>query len=97
MDTIRVVIYGRVSTKHKGQDTENQLRQLRDFCARQDGWVILREYVDRVSGKNGDREQFQALFEAASRREFDIVLFWALDRFTRDGVFATLQHLQRLL
>ena len=32
----------------------------------------------------------------ARRREFDIVLFWALDRFSREGVLETLQHLQRL-
>src|SRR5579872_4391977 len=38
----------------------------------------------------------QALMEAASRREFDLVLFWSLDRFSREGVLATLQYLQRL-
>lgn len=27
---------------------------------------------------------------------FDLVLFWALDRFSREGVLPTLQHLQRL-
>ena len=34
--------------------------------------------------------------EAASRREVDLVLFWALDRFSREGVLPTLHHLQRL-
>ena len=72
------------------------MRQLRDFCSRQEGWTVAREYVDRVSGKHGDREAFQDLFSAASRREFDVVLFWALERFSREGVYATLQHLQRL-
>lgn len=95
MTTTRIAIYSRVSTKDKGQDCENQLRQLRDFCCRQ-GWTIVAEYVDRVSGKTGDREQFQELFAAASRREFDVVLFWALDRFSREGVLSTLQYLQRL-
>ena len=95
MAITRIAIYSRVSTKDKGQDCENQLRQLRDFCSRQD-WTIVCEYVDRVSGKTGDREQFQEMFAAASRREFDIVLFWALDRFSREGVFSTLQYLQRL-
>jgi DNA invertase Pin-like site-specific DNA recombinase len=96
MTHVKIAIYSRVSTKDKGQDTENQLRQLRDFCAKQDGWVIVNEYVDCVSGKTGDREQFQAMFAAASRRQFDVVLFWALDRFSREGVFNTLQYLQRL-
>lgn len=56
----------------------------------------MKEYTDKASGKNGDREQFKAMFEAASRREFDCVLFWSLDRFSREGVLETLQYLQRL-
>jgi DNA invertase Pin-like site-specific DNA recombinase len=48
------------------------------------------------SGKDGERQQFKALFAAASRREFDSVLFGSLDRFSREGVFETLQYLQRL-
>src|SRR5215469_2174267 len=39
---------------------------------------------------------FQRLFEDDSRRQFDLVLFWSLDRFSREGVLETLQHLQRL-
>jgi len=96
MNDTKVAIYSRVSTKDKGQDTENQLRQLRDFCSKQDGWTITHEYDDRVSGKHDDRQAFQDMLAAASRREFDVVLFWALDRFSREGVYATLQYLQRL-
>lgn len=92
---MNIALYSRVSTRDKGQDVENQLRQLRDFCSKQ-GWSIVREYVDHASGKRGDREQFQTMFAAASRREFDTVLFWSLDRFSREGVYETLQHLQRL-
>jgi len=95
MSQTRIAIYSRVSTKDKGQDTENQLRQLREFCAKQ-GYDIAFEYVDHASGKRGDRDAFQQMFAAASRREFDMVLFWALDRFSREGVFKTLQHLERL-
>ncbi len=90
---MRIAIYSRVSTN--SQDTANQLVQLRAFAATQ-GWTVIKEYVDVASGKNGDRQQFQALFAAASRREFDSVLFWSLDRFSREGVFETLQYLQRL-
>ena len=43
-----------------------------------------------------DREQFKALFSAASRREFELVLFWSLDRFSREGVYETLTYLQTL-
>ena len=36
------------------------------------------------------------MFDAASRKEFDMVLFWSLDRFSREGVLETLQQLQTL-
>jgi len=92
---MKTAIYARVSTKDGRQDTENQLRQLRAFAASQN-WTVVHEYVDRASGRRGDREQFQKMFEAASRREFDILLFWSLDRLSREGTVETLNHLQRL-
>src|SRR5271168_5054218 len=92
---MRVAIYARVSTKDGRQDTDNQLRPLREFAKSQD-WTIVHEYVDRTSGKRGDREQFQRMFTAASKREFDVLLFWSLDRLSREGTVETLNHLQRL-
>jgi DNA invertase Pin-like site-specific DNA recombinase len=91
----RVVLYGHVSTKDKEQEVETQLVQLREFCQRQ-GWTIIYEYIDQASAKTSKRPQFQAMLAAASRREFDLVLFWSLDRFSREGVLATLQDLERL-
>src|SRR5262249_52033545 len=79
----------------KGQEIQNQLRQLREFAA-QSGWSIAAEYIDHESGKISDREQFQEMFEAASKRQFDVLLFWSLDRLSREGLLPTLQHLQRL-
>ena len=92
---MKTAIYARVSTKDGRQDTENQLRQLREFAKTQ-GWEIVHEYVDRASGKRSDREQFQKMFVAASKREFDCLLFWSLDRLSREGTVETLNHLQRL-
>lgn len=86
-------IYARVSTD--SQEVENQLAQMRRFGESQE-WGIHGEYVDHESGKDADRPQFRRLFEDASRRDFDVVLFWALDRFTREGPLATLQHLDLL-
>jgi DNA invertase Pin-like site-specific DNA recombinase len=92
---MKVALYSRVSTKDKGQDVENQLRQLRDFAAKQ-GWTIVHEFSDNVSGKTSDRDQFRKMFIAASQRKFDLLLFWSLDRLSREGALETLQHLQRL-
>jgi DNA invertase Pin-like site-specific DNA recombinase len=94
-DGMRVALYARVSTKDKRQDTENQLAQLRQFTVTQ-SWTVAEEYVDRATGKHSDREQFQRLFQDASQRKFDMVLFWSLDRFSREGVRETLNHLERL-
>jgi hypothetical protein len=54
---------------------------------------LVEEYVDEVTGKNSDR---QRMFEDASRRRFDVLLFWSLDRLSREGALETLQHLNRL-
>ena len=85
---LRIAIYARVSTSDKGQDPENQLRELRQFVANKaaEGWAPAGEYVDHVSGKNANRTEFQRLFRDAAERKFDLVLFWSLDRFTREGV-----------
>jgi DNA invertase Pin-like site-specific DNA recombinase len=91
---MRVGIYSRVSTDK--QDCENQLVQLREFAKTQ-GWEVFREYVDEgISGSKADRPEFQQMFADASKRKFDLVLFWALDRLSREGVLETLQHLRRL-
>jgi DNA invertase Pin-like site-specific DNA recombinase len=94
---MRVAIYARVSTDDKGQDPENQLRELRAWCASA-GHVIAHEYVDHESGRKGTdkRKQFAPLFDDAAKRKFDCVLFWALDGFSREGIVPTIMHLQRL-
>jgi len=91
---VRVAIYARCSTDK--QDTSNQVTQLRDFAARQ-GWEVSHEFVDDgITGKTAERGELQRMFSAASRHEFDLLLFWALDRLSREGVLPTLQHLERL-
>ncbi len=90
---MKIAIYCRVSTTK--QDNENQLAQLHEFAAKQD-WQIFDDYVDQESGSTSDRTEFQRMFADASKRKFDLVLFWALDRLSREGVLETLQHLNRL-
>jgi DNA invertase Pin-like site-specific DNA recombinase len=91
---LAVAIYARVSTRDK-QETLNQLAQLREFCRRQ-GWQVFAEYIDHETGSVPTREAFQKMLLHASQRKFDVILFWALDRLTREGTLATLQYLERL-
>ena len=88
-------IYARTSTRDRGQDFTNQLIALREFAAKQ-GWHVHQQYVDQVSGSTDERPAFQRMFQEASQRRFDCLLFWSLDRLSREGVLETLQHLQRL-
>ncbi len=95
LDLPRAALYTRVSTRDKGQETANQLHELRQFCANKQ-WRVVAEYEDHESGGKADRAQFRAMMSDAARRKFDVVLFWALDRFSREGVFETHAYLKRL-
>jgi DNA invertase Pin-like site-specific DNA recombinase len=92
---MRVAIYARVSTKDKGQSTDNQLPDLRRY-ALVHGWDIYKEYAEEESGSTANRIEFKNLFADAHQRKFDLVLFWSLDRFSREGALPTLQHLNLL-
>lgn len=95
MKPTKVALYARVSTKDKGQSVENQLPELRRF-AETHQWTIYKEYVEEESGATGQRSQFKAIFADAYRRRFDMVLFWSLDRFSREGALPTLMYLNEL-
>jgi DNA invertase Pin-like site-specific DNA recombinase len=90
--TTRAAIYGRVSTD--GQTVDNQLRELR-MVAERNGWQIVQEFVDKgISGAKGreQRPAFDALWKGAIRREFDVVMVWAVDR-----LGSSLSHLVNFL
>jgi DNA invertase Pin-like site-specific DNA recombinase len=86
-------LYVRVSTNK--QDVENQLLQLRPYCEKS-GYEISQIYTDIVSGAEDNRPAFMQLFRDAHQHKFDIVVFWALDRFSRSGMAFTIQKLQEL-
>jgi DNA invertase Pin-like site-specific DNA recombinase len=60
------------------------------------GYTVHREYCDHESGGTAERPAFQQLLLQAHQRRFDVVLFWSLDPFSREGVTETLNHLQCL-
>lgn len=98
---MRIGIYARVSTKR--QDELNQLLQLKEFVStqlsRQAGWTLDPEmvFVDKVSGSGlKQRKAFDAMMLAASQRKFDLLLFWSLDRLSREGIVKTIGYLEQL-
>jgi DNA invertase Pin-like site-specific DNA recombinase len=92
---MRIGIYGRVSTKK--QEEMNQLLQLREFVDTQGGWELTVEYIDKVTGSGKkERPQFQRMMMDASQKKFDLLLFWSLDRLSREGVSRTVGYLEQL-
>jgi DNA invertase Pin-like site-specific DNA recombinase len=92
----RAALYVRVSTDH--QSVENQIRELRQVAERR-GWQVGEIYRDAgISGAKGrdQRPGLDALLKDASRRKFDVVMAWAIDRLGRSLVdlLGTIQHLE---
>jgi DNA invertase Pin-like site-specific DNA recombinase len=93
----RAAIYVRVSTDK--QTIENQLRELHRIAERR-GWEVVKEYRDAgISGSKGReaRPGLDEMLKDASRRHFDIVMAWAIDRLGRSlidllGTIQTLEH-----
>lgn len=93
----RTAIYTRVSKDDGSHETENQILVFREEAERV-GEEPVEVYVDRESGRKGkrEREAFARLFEDAEKRRFDLLRFWALNRFSREGIRKTISYLQRL-
>ena len=93
---MRAAIYARVSTSDKDQDPETQLIQLREFVSAQ-GWEVHQEYVDMASATDlAHRYQWRQLLDDASKRRFDLLLVWRMDRAFRSVLDAatTLERLR---
>jgi DNA invertase Pin-like site-specific DNA recombinase len=83
MTTKRAALYLRTSTTQ--QTTENQRLALTEFAKRA-GYEIVEEYEDHgVSGAKGrdKRPEFDRMLKDATRRQFDIILAWSVDRLGR--------------
>lgn len=93
---MKVITYSRVSTKGKDQHTENQILQLRQYASAQ-GWEIVEEISDECSGRKGESERsgLERLMRLCHQRRCDIVLFWSLDRLSREGSRQTISYLTR--
>src|SRR5260370_4942887 len=79
------------------QETANHLDELRQWAQRK-GFEITHEYVFEVSASNGSTKHREMLGKAltdARLGRFEVMLVWALDRVSREGVEATLATLRR--
>ena len=91
----RALIYSRVSTQD--QDAQNQVAQLKGYADAQ-GWEVVDAITDTCSGSTSatERAGLSKVLTLAHQRRFDIILFWSLDRFSREGSRKTIGYLTEL-
>lgn len=87
-------IYSRVSTGE--QDTENQTLVLKQWAERRNMELVEVYLEDQTAWKAGHQRELARLVRDAKRRNFDVVLVWALDRLSREGPLAILTLVNRL-
>jgi DNA invertase Pin-like site-specific DNA recombinase len=92
----KAAIYVRVSTDR--QTVENQVTALREIAERR-GWEVVEQYSDAgISGAKGrdNRPGLDRMLKDASKRRFDVVMAWAIDRLGRSliDLLGTIQTLE---
>lgn len=96
---MKAAIYARVSKDEASsdgrmQDPANQLEPLRKYAKAME-WEA-EEFIDYASGGNSNRPEFQKMLGRVRQKHFDVVLVWALDRFSREGMTNTLAYIKQL-
>ena len=78
------VIYARYSSSsQQEQSIDGQIRVITEFAERQ-GYRIIDTYIDKaMTGTNDDRPDFQRMISASFRKDFDYVIVYKLDKFSR--------------
>ena len=79
------VIYARYSSERQTeQSIEGQIRECMLYAENHD-IVIVDSYIDRaMTGTNDNRTDFQRMLKDASKKAWDMVLVYKLDRFSRN-------------
>ena len=83
---MKAVIYARYSSDNQREESiEGQIRECQSFAERK-GYTVIRTYIDRAfSGTRADnRPEFQQMISDSTLREFQYVIVWKIDRFSRD-------------
>ena len=82
---MNAVIYARYSSHNQREESiEGQLKTCYDF-AKKNGYTVVAEYIDRaLSGTSDARPDFLRMIDDSSKKGFEYVLVYQLDRFARN-------------
>ncbi|MGD0281408.1 MAG: recombinase family protein [Dissulfurispiraceae bacterium] len=73
-------------------EMDKQLAKMREYCAGQ-GLNVVGEYKEEEAGS---RQEFNRLMEDVRRRRVGTIVFWSLDRFSREGPRKAVAHLEKI-
>ena len=83
--SMKAVIYARYSSENQREESiDGQIRECYAF-ARKNNISVIAEYIDRAfSAKTDRRPDFQRMIKDSTKKNFNLVLVWKLDRFARN-------------
>ena len=82
---MKAIIYARYSSENQTENSiEGQLRECKEYADKHN-ITVVDTYIDRaLSAKTDSRPEFQKMIADSSKKQFDVVLIWKLDRFARN-------------
>ena len=82
---MKAVIYARYSSDNQREESiEGQIRECTEYANYHD-MTVIDTYIDRAfSAKTDNRPAFQQMIKDSSKRLFDVIIVWKLDRFARN-------------
>ena len=91
----QAAIWTRVSTDRQHED--NQIPDLERLCQHR-GWEITQRYeiADASAYKGEHRHALQRMLDDAHRGEFSVLVVWAVDRLSRQGIEELLRLIRQL-
>ena len=84
---MNAIIYARYSSEGQREESiEGQLRECKEY-AELNNTTVIGTYLDRaLSAKTDDRPEFQKMIHDSVKKQFEVVLVWKLDRFSRNRI-----------
>jgi DNA invertase Pin-like site-specific DNA recombinase len=92
---LNAAFYARISTAEGKQHAANQIAEILTFAERR-GWPIVERYIDEASGARANRDALAEMLLGAHQRKFDVLIVWALDRLTREGIPQAFDYVAKL-
>ena len=92
MPELKIAIYD--LGEREDLKSDERILELRRFCIEQN-WLVVHEYRDIGAGEKSNSD-FESMLRDAKRAKFDLILFWSLEHFSRDGAVKILENFKEL-